>query len=301
MIAIAIGLDIPEFARAVIAAGDAKPTVGCLVAPNSEKLLAESGIANYPSVDRAVRVLRNLIAYGRIIRSPSPPQPGRFVAGGNIRAGTLSEAESKAFLAAYGLPITNEAVVNDGAEAKAAALRLGFPIALKVSSDAVLHKTEAGGVLLGLENIEAVERGAELLRARFSHAQFLVQQMVPPGLELIVGGHRTKATGAVVMIGIGGVFAEVLDDVVFCRAPASEAAVDAAIRRLRSQRLLKGFRGAAAIDTSAVRDIVVRLSNILATHPTIAELDLNPVICGPGGAIIVDALIRTDERLGEAN
>jgi acetyl-CoA synthetase (ADP-forming) len=133
------------------------------------------------------------------------------------------------------------------------------------------------------------------MQERFPGEAMLVQQMVPGGLELIIGAQRTQVTGAVLMLGIGGVFAEVLDDVVFCRAPASSAAVRAALGRLRSQRLLDGYRGAPPVDREAVAAVGARLSEIVAANPSIAEVDLNPVIARANAAIIVDALMRVEE------
>jgi acyl-CoA synthetase (NDP forming) len=133
-----------------------------------------------------------------------------------------------------------------------------------------------------------------LMGERFPGEAMLVQQMVSGGLELIVGGQRTRATGPVLMLGIGGIFAEVLDDVVFCRAPASPAAVRAALGRLRSQRLLDGYRGAPRSDVGALEDVLLRVSAMVEAHPEVAEMDLNPVIVGPDGAVIVDARVRLE-------
>ena len=206
-----------------------------------------------------------------------------------------SEAESKAYLAGYGMPVTQEQVVESADAAVAAAGRIGYPVALKVSSAEVAHKSDAGGVLLNLKDAAAVRAAAATLGQRFPGAAMLVQQMVSGGIELIVGAQRTRATGPVIMLGIGGIFAEVLDDVVFCRAPASTDAALAALKRLRSQRLLDGYRGMPAVDRAAVAAIAARLSEIVAANPSIAEVDLNPVIAGGAGAVIVDALMRVEE------
>jgi acetyltransferase len=151
-------------------------------------------------------------------------------------------------------------------------------------------------VLLDLKDEAAVREAAATLAQRFPGAAMLVQKMVAGGIELIVGAQRAPATGPVIMLGIGGVYAEVLDDVVFCRAPASTDAVLAALARLRSQRLLDGYRGAPPVDRGAVAAIAARLSEIVAANPSIAEVDLNPVIAGRDGAVIVDALIRVEEE-----
>lgn len=294
MVGIAIGLDFPEFARSIIAARDVKPVVTCVVAPNSETLFVEAGIPNYPSVDRAVRALRHLVDRGAAL-AQAEMRKAAAVAPRVLRSGVHSEAESKSYLAGYGLPVTSEQVVDGTETAVAAAERIGYPVALKVSSAAIAHKSDAGGVLLNLKDAAAVRAAAGTLRQRFPTEAMLVQKMVSGGVELIVGAQRTKATGPVIMLGIGGIFAEVLDDVVFCRAPASADAVRAALARLRSQRLLDGYRGMPAVDRAAVATIAARLSEIVAANPSISEVDLNPVIANSDGAIIVDALIRVEE------
>jgi hypothetical protein len=123
----------------------------------------------------------------------------------------------------------------------------------------------------------------------------LVQEMAGAGVELIIGAQRTEATGAVVMVGFGGVFTEILDDVVFARAPASPQAVLAALARLRTQRLLEGYRGLPKVERAPIASLVSQLSAIMAANPQISEIDLNPVIVTARGPVIVDALIRTGD------
>jgi acetyltransferase len=291
MVGIAIGLDFPEFAQSIVGAREVKPVVTCVVAPNSETIFADAGVPNYPSVDRAVRALGHLMERGEALRK-SPAKKAGMVAARPLRSGVHSEAESKAYLAAYGLPVTREEVVDGPEAAVAAADRIGYPVAIKVSSAEIAHKSDAGGVLLGLSDAAAVATAARTMGARFPGAALLVQAMVPAGVELIVGAQRTRATGPVVMLGIGGIFAEVLDDVVFCRAPASPEAVRAALGRLRAQRLLDGYRGMPAVNRDAVATIAACLSEVVAANPSIVEVDLNPVIADRDGAVIVDALIR---------
>jgi acetate---CoA ligase (ADP-forming) len=213
-----------------------------------------------------------------------------------LSPGVHSEAASKAYLAIYGLPVTQEQEVDSADAAVVAAERIGYPVALKVSSSAVLHKSDAGGVLLNLQDAAALRAAADTLRQRFPGEKMLVQTMIAGGIELIVGAQRTKATGAVIMLGVGGIFAEVLDDVVFCRAPASAAAVREALGKLRSQRLLDGYRGMPPVDRDTVAAVGARLSEIVAANPSISEVDLNPVIVSGKSAIIVDALIRVEDK-----
>jgi acyl-CoA synthetase (NDP forming) len=295
LIGIAIGLDFPEFARSIIVARDTKPAVTCVVAPNSESMFVESSVPNYPSVDRAVRALRHLMDRGAGQARGAKPKAGTASARA-LSPGVHSEAASKVYLATYGLPVTQEQVVDSADAAVAVAERIGYPVALKVSSAAIAHKSDAGGVLLNLQDAAAVRAAADKLGQRFPSEKMLVQTMISGGIELIVGAQRSKATGAVIMLGVGGIFAEVLDDVVFCRAPASAAAVGAALGRLRSQRLLNGYRGMPPVDRDAVAAIGARLSEIVAANPSISEVDLNPVIVTGTNAIIVDALIRVEDK-----
>jgi len=294
MIGIALGLDFAEFAQSLIEAKKVKPVVACVVAPKSETMFAEGGLANFPSVDRAVRALKHMVERAETLAREPLPQAAA-VPPRPLRAGVHSEAESKAYLAGYGLPVTQEEVVASADAAVAAAERIGYRVALKVSSSSIAHKSDAGGVILGIKDAAELRSAMKRMGERFPGEALLVQQMVSGGFELIVGAQRTRATGAVLMLGIGGVFAEVLDDVVFCRAPASEDAVRAALGRLRSQRLLDGYRGAPPVDRDAVAAIGARLSEIVAANPSISEVDLNPVIVRARGAIIVDALIRVED------
>jgi len=291
LIGIAIGLDFKEFAEALVAANKEKPVVACVVAANSEAILAREGVANYPSVDRAVRALRHLMDRRADRPQAQAPEP---LSVAPLPGGVLSEARSKIYLAAYGLPVTTEIVAADAAAAADAACKIGFPVAVKVCSADIAHKSDVGGVVLNLRTEQEVRSAVDAMQARLGRFDVLVQRMVKPGLELIIGARRTRATGAVVMVGIGGVLAEVLDDTMFLRAPATRDAALAALSRLRSQTLLNGYRGAAAIDRAAVAGIVSQLSRVIAANSGIAEIDLNPVIADSEGAMVVDALIRVD-------
>jgi len=290
VIAVALGLDIPEFGAAVVKTAKSKPVISCMVSPNNEKLFAANGVANYHSVDRAVRSMRHLVERG--MAKLENRARGTALAARALASGVHGEAASKAYLATYGLPVTREQEAHSAEEATAAAEAIGYPVALKVSSADVAHKSDRGGVMLALSGAAAVTAAYREMVQRFPGAAVLIQEMVQPGLELIVGGQRTPGTGPVVMIGIGGVFTEVLDDVVFCRAPATKQSVLAAIDRLRTQRLLDGYRGQPPIDRAAVADIAVTLSGVLAGNPAITEVDLNPVIAHSDRAVIVDALIK---------
>ena len=291
MVAIGMGPDIPELADGIIAASQIKPVVSCVTGQRPSVRLRDAKIANYPTPERAVRVLRHLADRGARLQQASMAQ-SNVIDLGPMRSGVHTEAQSKALLATCGLPVTEEAEVMGLPDARAAAARIGYPVAVKVSAAEVAHKSDRGGVLLNIGDDETLAAAVRTMDERFPGAAILVQQMVRSGVELIIGAERREDTGPAVMVGMGGVLAEVLDDVVFCRAPLSEQAALAALARLKSQKLLDGYRDLPPVDRAAVARIMATLSAIIAGTPSVAEVDLNPVVCGKGTVTIVDALIR---------
>jgi acetate---CoA ligase (ADP-forming) len=211
----------------------------------------------------------------------------------------LSERDSLALLATAGVPVTAARPANDAEAAVASAAETGYPVALKVEAAGLAHKSDVGGVRLDLADPDAVRRAAaELLtigeRLRGDGAEvrgLLVEAMAAPGLELIVGLTRDPQVGPVVLVGLGGILAEALDDVVLGLAPVDRAEALAMIERLRGSRLLDGVRGRPPIDRGAVAEIIVAVARLGADRPEIEAIDLNPVIASEAGAIAVDALV----------
>jgi acetyltransferase len=210
--------------------------------------------------------------------------------------GTLSEHESKALLRAYGVPIAAEALVADPDAATRAAERLGFPVVVKLCGAAIAHKTERNLVRLGLADAAAVRTAAaELLALRRpddGEVGLLVAEMVRGRRELIAGVVRDPQFGPCVMLGVGGIFAETLGDVVFTAAPLDAAEAARAIDALRTHALLGPFRGEPAVDRDAVAAILVALGRLAAGRPDVASVDLNPLIVRDGAPIAVDALVE---------
>ena len=247
-----------------------------------------------------------------------------------IKRSVLSERESLELLRDRGLPVVVAAPVANAAAAVAAADALGYPVALKIDAPGVAHKTELGGVRLGLASPEAVLAAAdELLRlplapdppkpptetdaptditqgnasretAPNGPRGLLVQSMAQPGVELIVGLVRDPQYGPAVLVGLGGILAEVLDDTILALSPVTHGEALEMLGRLRGAAILNGVRGQAAINRDAVADILVALANLGLERADIVEVDLNPVIAGPFGAIAVDALVVL-EAAGIAN
>jgi acyl-CoA synthetase (NDP forming) len=197
--------------------------------------------------------------------------------------------------------VTETVVVRDASEAVSTARRLGRPVALKLDATGVAHKSDVGGVALGLSNDDAVYAAVLAMfdgarRRGLAVRGLLVQPMAAPGLELILGIRRDPLFGAAVLVGLGGVLAEVLDDVAIRLAPVTPRVAMSMLDDLRGRRLLEGVRGRPGIDRAAIAEMLVALGRLGVERPDVLEIDLNPVIASPGGALAVDALVVLEEE-----
>ncbi|MCL6642806.1 MAG: acetate--CoA ligase family protein [Candidatus Bipolaricaulota bacterium] len=188
----------------------------------------------------------------------------------------------------YGISVAPWEAVETAEAAVRAAENLGYPVALKILSSEIAHKTDVGGVVLDLSSPESVRRSAQALFGRFS-ARLIVQRMIPEGLELIVGGKRDRTFGPVVMIGLGGIFTEILDDVAFRVAPLTPEDIEEMLTELRGQALFEGVRGRGPIDRAALVQTVLAISHLITEHKQIAEFEINPLLALPSGVWAVDA------------
>jgi acetyltransferase len=211
---------------------------------------------------------------------------------------TLDAAEARALLAAYGIAVPAEALATTPQEAARLAAQIGFPVAMKLSSPDILHKTEVGGVILNVADAQAARGAFTTLIERARAAQgaarvhgVQIQQMVRGGQEVIVGVTRDPTFGPLVMFGLGGIYVEILADVSFRLAPLTATDAGEMLAEVRSAKLLAGVRGAPPADRAALVDAIVRIGQLAADHPQIAELDLNPLlVLGEGqGVMAVDA------------
>jgi acetyltransferase len=214
-----------------------------------------------------------------------------------MRPGTLSESDSKALLAQYDVPIVDERLAGDPDEAVAMALGLGFPVVLKLNGDAIAHKTERGLVRLGLADPDSVRRAATDLLAAATPADGAVSLLVAPMIdgsrELMVGLTTDRQIGPTVMLGLGGVLAEAIADVVFRPAPVDTVTAHEMLDELSSQRVLGPFRGEAAVDRDAAAAVVEGLGRLALDRPDIRSVDVNPLIVTPAGHLVaVDALVE---------
>lgn len=211
----------------------------------------------------------------------------------------LSPSGVAELLDCYGLPLIETRVVSDAATAAAAASELGAPVVLKAIASGLLHKSDAGGVLLGLDGSAAVLDGARRIETSVEGAGhklegFVLQPMAPSGVELIVGVVHDHSFGPVIACGAGGTTAEVVKDVAVRITPLTDVDATEMVRSLKIFPLLNGFRGAEPCDLAAIEDVLLRVSAMVERHPEIAELDCNPLIVGPGGGKIVDARLRLE-------
>ena len=216
------------------------------------------------------------------------------------RSGWLAPARVAELLECYGLPLVATRVVDDAEHAVAAAAELGQPVALKAIATGLLHKSDAGGVLLGLEGSEEVRHGALQIEAAVAEAGhrlegLIVQPMAPAGVELIVGVVNDHIFGPVLACGAGGTAAELIKDVAVRITPVTDVDVQEMLRSLQTFPLLDGYRGAPRTDLAAIEDALLRVGAMVEAHPAIVELDLNPLIAGPDGVLIVDARMRLEE------
>lgn len=210
----------------------------------------------------------------------------------------LLETEAKALCREYRIPVTNFELAKNEDEAVRFAKRIGFPIVLKIVSPDILHKSDVGGVMLDVKDADGVRRAyEEIMKNVRKHASkakivgVLVQEMVPPSTEVIVGSIKDPQFGPALMFGLGGIFVEVLKDVTFRIAPIKEDEAREMISEVRAYPLLKGYRNTPPADLDAIVGILVNASKIVTEHEEIKEMDLNPVIVYERGAKTVDARV----------
>ncbi len=217
----------------------------------------------------------------------------------------LTSEEAKAVADAYGIPTPGEGLATTADEAAKVSSAVGFPVVLKIASPDILHKTDAGGVLVGIDDEDAARKGFEQIirnaKAYKADATFTgvqVQQMLPSGAdvqEVIVGTVTDQTFGKVVAFGLGGVLVEVLKDVTFRLAPTTPQEARSMVDGIKAAEILDGVRGAAGVDKDALADVVHQLSQLVADFPAFSEVDLNPVLASKSGATAVDVRIIVDE------
>ena len=279
------------------------------VMPGREELVA-AGLPEYPSPERAVGALRAMYEYAMWRRRP-PRIVTRFrvnrrrverIISRRLRTGPLQlgEVKAKSILAAYGFRIPGGVLATSSDEAVEAAEHIGYPVVMKVVSPDIVHKSDIGGVRVGITTRREVKDAFDLMSLRIrehapeAHVEgFYVERMVPRGLEVILGMTRDPQFGPMLMFGLGGIFVEVMKDVAFHLAPITAEDALQMLTATRSYALLQGARGQRGVDVAAIATGLQRISQLATDFPEIAELDINPLMVGEAGTepIAADARI----------
>ena len=262
--------------------------------------LSSAGLPDYDTPERAVDALRAMYNYS-LWKNRPPRQITHFrvnrrrverIITRRLRTGRLviGEVKGKAVLNAYGFKIPVGALAINAEEAIEIAERIGYPVALKIVSPNILHKSDMGGIQLNLNNGEALEDAHDLMmlkiKKRAPEAQIdgiYVEQMVTRGLEVILGMNRDPQFGPMLMFGLGGIFVEVLKDVTFHLAPITESEAVQMLKSTRSYAMLEGQRGHQGVDLNTIAVGLQRISQLTTDFPQITELDINPYIVGSAG------------------
>lgn len=265
--------------------------------------LRESGIPVYDFAEDAARSLAGMARYHALRSRPAGELPhtkgreaaAKIVAPYEGKDTYMSQLHAFDLLHCYGIGVPRRAPVHAKNDLAAAADKVGFPCVLKVDSTAVVHKSEAGGVVLDIADARGLSVAFENVQSRFgASVPMLLLEQKPQGREVIVGATEAPGLGSLVMFGLGGIFVEVMKDVVFSVAPLTDREGDEMMQGIRASAVLEGVRGQEGIDRDALRDLLVRVSALVADFPNLVEMDLNPVIAYPAGQAptTVDVRVR---------
>jgi acyl-CoA synthetase (NDP forming) len=264
-----------------------------LQGPGSSAFEGDDRVGFFRSMDRAYAAIAAWQKWHEA-RPAAEPRLSTKAPSLSLKKKVLGEREAKAVLGQYGLRSAPERQAKNADEAVKAAAALGYPVVLKADGD-IEHKTEAGAVRLNLCDEAALRAACAEMKA--ARQGFLVQSMVTGGVELVVGMKRDAQMGPVMLVGLGGVLVEVLRDTATALAPVGKSEARRMLERLRGFKLLQGYRGAAAADLDAVCEAIARISEFAADHADrVEEIDVNPLLTRPDGAVALDALIVLREE-----
>lgn len=267
--------------------------------PEFRQAIVESGVPFFRSVDRAVRAFARVEQYGRSLRrqrAERPPRQLPELPGSGLHA----EYRCKQWLADMGIAFPAGRLATSVNEAADIARQVGYPVVIKAQSADLPHKSEAGGVVVGLADEEALRHGWDRLHSSVKSARpelsldgVLVEAMGQGGVELIVGARRDPQWGPVVMVGLGGVWIEALKDVRLLPADAQRDDISQEILSLKGAALLTGLRGSEPVDIAAIAEVVTRVGEVMQSCSEVEEIDINPLVAYPVGVVALDALVVT--------
>jgi acetyl coenzyme A synthetase (ADP forming)-like protein len=283
-----------------IADQSSKPILACFMGETKVKpgidILSRHHVPNYPFPERAACAFRAMADYRKVLERPNPEYVHFDINKDVVQTlfnqvrsegrAMIGEAESREILLTYGLQIPKSRLAKTPEEAVDIAIEMNYPVVLKISSPDILHKTDVGGVKVGLTNSEEVFDAFELMIYRVKRyipeARIwgcLVQEMVPPGgLEVLIGMNRDPQFGPLITFGLGGIYVETLKDVTFRIAPFAPEEAEQMLSEIRASALLDGVRGKPAVDKNAIVSAILRTSQLVQDFPEIAELDINPLV-----------------------
>ncbi len=287
-----------------------KPIV-CIILTIEEKfgkvirLIRESGVPVFDFPESASKALAAMIKYGQVLQREEPEyikydcdtaKAKDIIARHSGSGKFLPQADVFDLLGCYGIPIAKVVRVENKDEHKKAAQKLTYPLVLKVDSEDVVHKSDAGGVILDIEDESALLKAFDEMAGKFAQYKpaFIVQEQLTDGREVIIGSKASEGVAPMVMFGLGGVFVETLKDVQFRLAPLSRQDADNMITAIKGYPILKGTRGEKPADIDKLAEVLIRISQLAGDFPEIEEMDLNPVFAfeeGKGVAV-VDARLK---------
>jgi acetyl coenzyme A synthetase (ADP forming)-like protein len=298
--------DVAAAIRSAVA-GSTKPVLAAFMGQHGSVALAP--VPSYMFPESAAVALARVTQYGEWRRKPLGEIPvlpnldrmaARQLVADALAAGGgwLSPGDAQALLETSGIAVAASRTARTAHEAARAAAELGFPVAVKAVGASVLHKTEIGGVRLGITSEQAVREAFADLAARLADRLegVLVQRMVMGGVEMVVGALNDPSFGPVVMAGTGGIFVELLGDTIFRMCPLAETDAVEMVEEMKGRVLLEGYRGAPAADQAAFRDVLLRVSQLAAACPEILEMDINPLMVLRSGAVAADVRVKVGPR-----
>jgi acyl-CoA synthetase (NDP forming) len=272
-----------------------KPVIPCIIPDKHTwfSMKEEAGAFLFEDVDMALKALSRSLWHHRFQNGKRLAAPKRGARPGKkpaLRPGFMGPDKAFALLASYGLPHAELAAAGSADEAVKAARRLRYPVALKTADPAVLHKTEKGSVALDIGGEQELRKALRSMKA----PRYLVQKMVPAGTEVIIGARKDNEFGHVILFGLGGILVELLKDTAMRVVPLTARDAETMILEIKAARLLKGFRGRGPLDVKALSRCIAGVSKLLADHPEISNVDINPLILYSKGqgCIAVDAKIE---------